>query len=177
MEMVEIMALYTLTQPSDQIFTTPLKLSLINNFANPSWSGRLPLHGSYIPFTRYGFTGFCANGEVQVPRPLIGGKYTRVHTLLKTAALSCKFTKLNTCSDIWLITVVLSAEPTMLVYRFSTAWQRPNLTGNLIARKCYRSDSISERRSNFLYHRLNGHSRSSWTLPNSFTASTAVYSV
>ena len=41
------MALYTLMQPSDQIFTTPLKLSLINNFANPSWSGRLPLHGSY----------------------------------------------------------------------------------------------------------------------------------
>ena len=42
----------------------------------------------------------------------------RAHTLLKTAALSCKFTKLgnlNTCSDRWLITVVLSAEQTVLV--------------------------------------------------------------
>ena len=47
-----------------------------------------------------------------------GGKYMRAHTLLKTAALSCKFTKLgnlNTCSDRWLITVVLSAEQTVLV--------------------------------------------------------------
>ena len=33
---IEIMALYTFTQPSDQIFTTPLKSSLINDFANPS---------------------------------------------------------------------------------------------------------------------------------------------
>ena len=40
------------------------------------------------------------------------------HTLLKTAALSCKFTKLgnlNACSDRWLKTVVLSAAPTVLV--------------------------------------------------------------
>ena len=41
------MALYTLKQPSDQIFTTPLKSSLINDFANPSWSQRLLLYRSY----------------------------------------------------------------------------------------------------------------------------------
>ena len=35
-EWIEIMALDMLTQPSDQIFTTLLKLFLINNFANPS---------------------------------------------------------------------------------------------------------------------------------------------
>ena len=47
-----------------------------------------------------------------------GGKYMCAHTLLKTPALSCKFTKLgnlNTCSDRWLITGVLSAEQTVLV--------------------------------------------------------------
>ena len=38
------MALYTLTQPSDLIFTTPLKLSLIYK---PKLKGRLPLYGSY----------------------------------------------------------------------------------------------------------------------------------
>ena len=54
------MALYTLTQPTDQIFTTPLKLSLINNFAYPSWSGRLPLHGSYR-VRKFGYMDGCAS--------------------------------------------------------------------------------------------------------------------